>query len=94
MDNVNDHRAAAIDLQAEEAARPAAPCAPILHCRLVKLRDRVQSSWWNMSDSVGAADLSLDNDRVNRADEKGKLVKLESDIMGGTTIRRLASPTA
>ena len=26
-DNVNDHRAAAIDLQAEKAARPAAPCA-------------------------------------------------------------------
>ena len=25
--NVNDHRAAAIDLQAEKAARPAAPCA-------------------------------------------------------------------
>jgi len=26
-DNVNDHRAAAIDLQAGKAARPAAPCA-------------------------------------------------------------------
>ena len=26
-DNVNDHRAAAIDLQAEKPARPAAPCA-------------------------------------------------------------------
>ena len=26
-DNGNDHRAAAIDLQAEKAARPAAPCA-------------------------------------------------------------------
>ena len=26
-DNVNDHRAAAKDLQAEKAARPAAPCA-------------------------------------------------------------------
>ena len=26
-DNVNDHRAAAIDLQAEKAARPVAPCA-------------------------------------------------------------------
>ena len=25
--NVNDHRAAAIDLQAEKSARPAAPCA-------------------------------------------------------------------
>ena len=25
--NVNDHRAAAIDLQAEKAVRPAAPCA-------------------------------------------------------------------
>ena len=27
QDNVSDHRAAAIDLQAEKAARPAAPCA-------------------------------------------------------------------
>ena len=27
LDNGNDHRAAAIDLQAEKAARPAAPCA-------------------------------------------------------------------
>ena len=27
LGNVNDHRAAAIDLQAEKAARPAAPCA-------------------------------------------------------------------
>ena len=36
-----------------------------------------------MSDSVGAADLSLDNARVNRADKLCKLVKLESDTMGG-----------
>ena len=35
-----------------------------------------------------------DNARVNRADGKCKIVKLESDTMGGTTIRRLANPTA
>ena len=34
--------------------------------------------------------VSLDNARVNRADEKFKLVKIESDTMGGTTIRRQA----
>ena len=34
--------------------------------------------------------IERDNARVNRADKKCKLVKLESDTMGGTTIRRLA----
>ena len=34
-DNVNDHRAAAIDLQAEKAARPAAPCATYCYHAIV-----------------------------------------------------------
>ena len=42
--NVNDHRAAAIDLQAEKAARPAAPCATYCYravaCGGVVLRSR------------------------------------------------------
>ena len=43
-DNGSDHRAAAIDLQAEKAARPAAPCAsycyvvtPLFTCVVVAL---------------------------------------------------------
>ena len=35
-----------------------------------------------------------DNARVNRADKRCKLVKMESDTMGGTTIRRQAHPDA
>ena len=36
-DNVNDHRAAAIDLQAEKPARPAAPCASYCYHAFVVL---------------------------------------------------------
>ena len=35
-DNVNDHRAAAIDLQAEKAARPAAPCASYCYHAIIE----------------------------------------------------------
>ena len=34
--NVNDHRAAAIDLQAEKAARPAAPCASYCYHAIIE----------------------------------------------------------
>ena len=45
----------------------------------------------NVTIACGHAQPKLDNARVNRADEKCKLVKMESDTMGGTTIRRLAN---
>ena len=41
--------------------------------------------------SLFSRNLKADNARVNRADEWCKIVKMESDIMGGTTIRRQAS---
>jgi len=36
--NGNDHRAAAIDLQAEQAARPAAPCASYCYHAIAESR--------------------------------------------------------
>ena len=40
-DNVKDHRAAVIDLQAEKAARPAAPCAS--YCYVAKFGQKLTS---------------------------------------------------
>ena len=37
--NGNDHRAAAIDLQAEKAARPAAPCASYCYVGSTRIGD-------------------------------------------------------
>ena len=45
-DNVNDHRAAAIDLQAEKPARPAAPCAS--YCYPTFVRGVVRSGRHNI----------------------------------------------
>ena len=42
-DNVNDHRAAAIDLQAEKAARPAAPCATYCYAAVSPTSYRVHN---------------------------------------------------
>ena len=46
--NVNDHRAAAIDLQAEKAARPAAPCAT--YCYHAVIVSRIMFGFHRRSD--------------------------------------------